>query len=252
MPRILVTNDDGVRSDGLQAVVDALIPLGEVVVVAPQNETSAVGHALTLHRPLRLEGIRPGWYAVDGTPTDCVNVAVVHVLEGVPDLVVSGINLGLNLGDDVTYSGTVSGALEGALFGALAIAMSVAGRAGRWKFDAAARVAARLSAAVLTEGLPPRTLLNVNVPEGEPRGLRTTVQGNRQHSSFVARQNDPRGRPYYWIGLSDDHWIPDSRSDVQAIRDGFVSVTPLHSDMTAHGALDLAEKLSRLSTPGVK
>ena len=245
MARILVTNDDGVRSQGLRALVDALGPLGEVVVVAPQEETSAIGHALTLQRPLRLEKLQDGWYAVDGTPTDCVNVAIAHVLHGLPELVVSGINLGLNLGDDVTYSGTVSGALEGALFGAPAVACSVDGRRDAWQFGPAADVSARIARAVLTHGLPPRMLLNVNVPSGEPRGLRVTSQGNRQHGSIVAKQIDPRGRPYYWIGMSDDHWVPDIRSDVQAVRDGLVSVTPLQSDMTAYSALEKAERLSR-------
>ena len=245
MPRILVTNDDGVRSPGLRALAEALVPLGDVTVVAPAGETSAIGHALTLQRPLRLDDLGERWYAVDGTPTDCVNVAIVHVLGGPPDLVVSGINLGLNLGDDVTYSGTVSAALEGALFGVPAVAVSVDGGRDDWHFGPAAGAALRVARQVLARRLPRRTLLNVNVPRGEPSGFRVTIQGDRQHGTIVTREMDPRGRPYHWLGMSDDHWIPDGRSDVQAIRDGLVSVTPLHSDMTAHFAVDLVEGLSR-------
>ncbi len=244
MTRILLTNDDGVRSAGLRALADALGSLGEVVVVAPHAETSAVGHALTLHRPLRMEEVGEGWYSVDGTPTDCVNVAIVHVLRGLPDLVVSGINLGLNLGDDVTYSGTVSAALEGALFGVPAVAVSVDRTAGDWQFGAAAWAARRVCRAVLGRGLTPRTLLNVNVPAGEPRTFRVTTQGNRQHGTSVVRQVDPRGRAYYWVGISDDHWVKDERSDVQAVRDGVISVTPLHSDMTAYAELEAAGEVA--------
>ena len=196
MPRILITNDDGVRSPGVKALADALDGLGEIFVLAPTREASAIGHALTLHHPLRLERLKEKVYAVDGTPTDCVNIAVAAVLHGLPDLVVSGINKGLNVGDDVTYSGTVSGALEASLLGVRAIAVSLQEGAGEWQWDHAARVARRVAAVVLREGLPPRTFLNVNVPRGEPKGLRVTVQGKRNHATTVSERHDPRGRAY--------------------------------------------------------
>lgn len=243
MPRILITNDDGVRSAGVKALADALEDLGDVFVLAPTKEASAIGHALTLHHPLRLERLDERVYAVDGTPTDCVNIAVAAVLHGLPDLVVSGINKGLNVGDDVTYSGTVSGALEGALLGVRAIAVSLQEGAGEWRWGHAARVARRVAAVVLRDGLPPRTFLNVNVPRGEPKGLRVTVQGKRNHATTVSERHDPRGRAYYWIGEGQDEWLPNGESDYEAIRAGFVSVTPLQPDLTAHEALEAVRGL---------
>ncbi len=244
MTRILVTNDDGVRSAGIRALADALATLGEVTVLAPTREASAIGHALTLHHPLRLEHMAGSTYAVDGTPTDCVNIAVAAVLKGLPDLVVSGINKGLNVGDDVTYSGTVSGALEGALLGVPAIAVSLQQAPGEWDFTHAAASARDVAAAVLAQGLPPRTFLNVNVPRGQPKGVRLTVQGKRNHATTVTERHDPRGRPYFWIGEGQDDWIPNGDSDYEAIRAGYVSVTPLHSDLTAHAALAFVKSLS--------
>ena len=171
MPRILVTNDDGVHSEGIRALADALAPLGEVTIVAPVQEASAIGHALTLRRPLRLDTVRPGVFAVDGTPTDCVNVAIAHVLHGRPDLIVSGINNGWNLGDDVTYSGTVSGALEGALLGIPSLAVSTQNRGNAVEFGAAAKAAATIAEAVLERGMPRFALLNINVPFGPKQGI---------------------------------------------------------------------------------
>jgi 5'-nucleotidase len=249
MKRILVTNDDGVRSAGIKALADALRPLGQVIVVAPTREASAVGHALTLHHPLRLEHLADSTYALDGTPTDCVNIAVAAVLSGLPDLVVSGINKGLNVGDDVTYSGTVSGALEGALLGVPAIAVSLQQGAGEWDFSDAAKAAAEVAAAVLARGLPSRTFLNVNVPRGRPKGVRLTVQGKRNHATTVTERRDPRGRPYFWIGEGQDEWIPNGASDYDAIRAEYVSVTPLHSDLTAHEAFDFVRRLELDNAP---
>jgi 5'/3'-nucleotidase len=247
MTRILVTNDDGVRSKGIQALAEALRPLGEVVVVAPSREASAVGHALTLHHPLRLERLKDAIYALDGTPTDCVNIAVASVLGGLPDLVVSGINKGLNVGDDVTYSGTVSGALEGALLGVPGIAVSLQQGPGEWEFAHAARVAGEVAERVLASGLPSRTFLNVNVPRTRPRGVRLTVQGKRNHATTVTERHDPRGRAYYWIGAGQDDWLPDGgRADYEAIRAGYVSLTPLQSDLTAHEAMEFVKGLGVL------
>lgn len=251
MLRILVTNDDGVHAPGIAALAAALDDLGEVTVVAPHHEASAVGHALTLARPLRLEELRPRVYSVDGTPTDCVNVAVTHVLAAPPDLVVSGINTGWNIGDDVTYSGTVSGALEGALLGIPSLAISTerkrrSPRHVEYDFPPAARAARLLAQAVLERGLPKMTFLNVNVPFGPNKGLRVTVQGKRNHVTEVEERHDPRGRRYFWIEEGQNAWEPHDQSDYQAVRDGFVSVTPLQPDLTAHDALTAVERLLSL------
>jgi 5'-nucleotidase len=238
MIRILVTNDDGVRSDGIHALAAALRPLGGVVIVAPHIEASAIGHALTLRRPLRLEQDGDDVFEVDGTTTDCVNIAVVKPFAGaLPDLVVSGINKGYNLGDDVTYSGTVAGAMEGALLGIPSIAVSLERTLGAYDFAPAASAAARIAAVVLRGGLPSRTFLNLNVPPGEPKGFRLTVQAKRNHVTTVDERLDPRGRPYYWIEEGQNDWQPHDRSDYQAVIDGFVSVTPLQPDLTDYEAL---------------
>ena len=199
MPKILVTNDDGVHSDGIRALADALRPLGEVTVVAPIQEASAIGHALTLRRPLRIDTISPRVFAIDGTPTDCVNIAITHILKEKPDLIVSGINKGWNLGDDVTYSGTVSGALEGALLAIPSIAVSAERVRDESEFGPSARAAAIAAEAVLERGLPKFTLLNINVPRGRNKGFRVTVQAKRNHVTVVSERIDPRHRPYYWI-----------------------------------------------------
>jgi 5'-nucleotidase len=244
MRRILVTNDDGYRSDGIRALAEALNPLGKVTIVAPVTEASAIGHALTLRHVLRLERISESMYAVDGTPTDCVNIAVTQVLDGLPDLVVSGINKGWNLGDDVTYSGTVAGALEGALLGAQAIAVSLNITRGPYDFSHAARAAAAMGASLLRRPLPGRSFLNINVPTGAPKGTRVTVQAKRNHMTSVAERHDPKGRPYYWIEEGQNEWEPHDRSDYQAVRDGYVSVTPMQPDLTARDVLEQVEALT--------
>lgn len=252
MRRILVTNDDGYFSPGIQALADALTAVGEVTIVAPQTEASAVGHALTLRRPLRLERVSERVYAVDGTPTDCVNIALSQVFTAPPDIIVSGINKGLNIGDDVTYSGTVAGALEGALLGYPAIAVSLQFRPEGYEFGAAAAAAATLAAEVLARPLPPRTFLNINAPAGPIQGVRVTVQAKRNHITKVAKRVDPRGQAYFWIEEAQDDWQPHDRSDYQAIRDGFLSVTPIQPDLTDHRALDLTEELTNSLKAGVR
>jgi 5'-nucleotidase len=252
MRRILVTNDDGYRSEGIRAVADALASLGEVTIVAPVQEASAVGHGLTLRQPLRLDAIAARVFAVDGTPTDCVNLAVTQVFKGLPDLIVSGINKGWNLGDDVTYSGTVAGALEAALLGVPGIAVSVRATRGEYDFGPAAHVAAMVADAILRAPLPTRTFLNINMPKGQPKGYRVTVQAKRNHVTSVAERHDPKGRPYYWIEEGEDEWLPHDRSDYQAVRDGYVSLTPLHPDLTAHHALAAVEGLSFEKEAGVR
>lgn len=243
MPRILVTNDDGVHSEGIKLLAERLRPFGDVCTVAPIQEASAVGHALTLRRPLRIETIAPDVYAVDGTPTDCVNIAITHVLRGKPDLIVSGINKGWNLGDDVTYSGTVAGALEGALLEIPSIAVSTARINDRCDFTSAAEAAVVAARAVLDRGLPRFTLLNINAPIGPSKGIKVTVQAKRNHITVVDTRIDPRQRAYYWIEEGQNEWEPHDRSDYQAVRDGYVSITPLQPDMTAYDALEYLEAL---------
>jgi 5'-nucleotidase len=252
MPRILVTNDDGVHSDGIRALADSLAPLGDVTVVAPLQEASAIGHALTLRRPLRIETVGPRLFAIDGTPTDCVNIAITHVLHGKPDLIVSGINKGWNLGDDVTYSGTVSGALEGALLAIPSIAISTQRVRDECEFGPAAKAAALVAEAVLERGLPKFTLLNINVPWGHNKGFRVTVQARRNHVTVVSERMDPRHRAYYWIEEGENEWEPHDRSDYQAVRDGYISVTPLQPDMTAYDVIAHVEALPLASEVEVR
>ena len=249
MPKILVTNDDGVHSEGIHALAAALRPLGQVIVAAPHIEASAIGHALTLCRPLRLERLREGVYEIDGTPTDCVNIGITKLFGSMPDLIVSGINKGYNLGDDVTYSGTVSGALEGALLGVPSIAVSMARSSGDYDFGPAAAAAATIAALVLREGLAARTFLSLNVPAGKPKGFKLTVQAKRNHVTIVDERCDPRGKAYYWIEEGENAWEPHDRSDFQAVRDGYVSVTPLQPDMTDYEALAKLETLALEDTP---
>ena len=252
MPRILVTNDDGVHSEGIRALAESLAGLGDVTIVAPIQEASAVGHALTLRRPLRIEAIAPSVYAVDGTPTDCVNIAITHVLQQKPDLIVSGINKGWNLGDDVTYSGTVAGALEGALLEIPSIAVSTARINDESEYGPSAEAAFLAAKAVLERGLPRFTLLNINVPFGPNRGFKVTVQAKRNHVTVVSERMDPRHRPYYWIEEGENHWEFQDHSDYQAVSDGYVSITPLQPDMTAHGAFAYLEGLSLVTPEALK
>jgi len=252
MTRILITNDDGVRSEGLHALACALKHLGDVTVAAPHVEASAIGHALTLRRPLRVEQLEDRVYEVDGTPTDCVNVAIAKILGSPPDLILSGINKGYNLGDDVTYSGTVAGAMEGALLGIPSIAVSLERSLDVYDFAPAAAAAARVAEAVLARGLPARTFVNLNVPPGRPRGFRLTVQARRNHVTVVDERVDPRGRAYYWIEEGQNDWAPHDRSDYQAVKDGYVSVTPLQPDLTDHAAFDALAELSLTAEVEVK
>jgi len=238
-----VTNDDGGRSDGIHALAEAVRRLGDVIVVAPNVEASAIGHALTLRRPLRMEQIGEGIYEVDGTPTDCVNIALTQLFDGHIDLVMSGINKGYNIGDDITYSGTVAGAMEAALLGIPGIAVSLERTLGLYDFGASAAAAATVAEAVLRGGLAARTFLNLNVPPGQPKGLRVTFQAKRNHVTVVNPRQDPRGRAYYWIEEGENEWEPHDRSDYQAVKDGYVSVTPLQLDLTAHASIGFVETL---------
>lgn len=250
---ILVTNDDGIHSPGILSLAEALTALGRVVVVAPDRERSAVGHALTLHAPLRADEIREGYFAVSGTPTDCVNLGIHGLLKDRPTLVVSGINRGGNMGDDITYSGTVSAAMEATLMGVPAFAVSLTeGPFGLADFESAAQVAVKLASTVLQQGLPPDTFLNVNVPPGLPQGMSLTRQGKRSYNDVIVEKRDPRGRAYYWIGGGDMQFEDIPGTDLYTVNQGKVSVTPLHLDLTNYRSfkqlatwpLDLSQNFS--------
>lgn len=235
---ILVTNDDGIRSAGIRKLAAALKKVGDVYVVAPDRERSAASHSLTLHRPLRVEKVGPRQWTVDGTPTDCVTLAVQGVLPRRPDIVVSGINRGGNLGEDVLYSGTVSAAMEGTLLGIPSIAISLVGRH-RFDFAPSADFALRLVRYVIRKGLPADTLLNVNVPDTkEPGGYGITHLGKRYFSDVIVEKTDPRGKKYYWIGGDMAEWVGGEDSDFFVIEKGRISITPLHLDLTNYTSMD--------------
>ncbi|MFY9557464.1 MAG: 5'/3'-nucleotidase SurE [Blastocatellia bacterium] len=238
MPCILVTNDDGIHSAGIIALAEALRAVGEVWVVAPAHEMSAASHSLTLTRPLRIEKIDDYHFSVDGTPTDCVTLAMNHLLkDGLPDIVVSGINKGGNLGEDVSYSGTVAGALEASIYGLPGIAVSLVQRT-NFDFGPAARFATELARRVLGDGLPRGTLLNVNVPPGPVRGLRVTRQGTKNIRPNIIEGTDPRQRKYYWIGEESLTWNEEAGTDYEALGHGLVSITPLRTDLTDYRVLE--------------
>jgi 5'-nucleotidase len=247
--RILLSNDDGVEAPGLRALAEVLSDLGEVVVCAPDREQSATSHSISLHRPLRIEEL-PAWegkpgrapirrYAVDGTPTDAVYLAVNHILKDKhPDLIASGINRGPNLAQDVHYSGTVAAAREGAILGYPAVAFSQVYR-GEIDYSHAAAFARVLIPEMMKRGLPKGTLLNVNVPAGEPNGARPTRLGKRSYSAAVVQKMDPRGRAYYWIGGDEQAHERVAGSDCDAVYDDrFISVTPLHLDLTLEALVE--------------
>jgi len=236
--RLLLSNDDGYSAEGLHVLSDALEGLGEVWVVAPNREQSAVSHAVTLHRPLRVTRLAERRFTVDGTPTDCVAVALGHLMKDrPPDVVVSGINFGVNMGADVHYSGTVSAAFEGVISGIPAVAVSQQVGEG-FSYHPAAAFARTVVRWVLENGLPRDTLLNVNVPVSPPRGVRLTRLGTRRYMEGVIEDRDPRGRKILWIGGGDPIWEVRPGTDFPALAEGYVSVTPLHLDMTASSLLE--------------
>ncbi|MGQ0507784.1 MAG: 5'/3'-nucleotidase SurE [Myxococcaceae bacterium] len=244
MPRILVSNDDGHFAEGVQALAEAMQPLGEIWVVAPEAEQSAASHALSLHRPLRIKKIRERWFSVDGTPADCSYLAINHILKDArPDLMVSGINHGANLADDVTYSGTVAAAMEASLLGIPAIAFSLVSRK-QFDFGPAARFARSFVQSVINQK-PPKMLLNVNIPGGvEPAGYRVTRLGKHSYGYDVVENEDPRGRKYYWIGGTSFQHDDIPGSDCNAVfEEKIVSVTPLQLDLTDVKSLDAVGKL---------
>ncbi len=251
--QILATNDDGITAPGLAALVTEMRSLGQVSVLAPDHNWSASGHVKTMHRPLRVREVTladgsPAW-ASDGAPSDCVALALLGYIPEKIDLVVSGINPNANIGHDVTYSGTVTAAMEAAIGGVPGIAFSLHAPEdfqGTLDFVPAARLARRVVAQVLNIGLTPNLLLNVNIPyltEDRIKGIVVTRQGLRVYRDRLDRRVDPRGRPYYWIGGDSPTAIPDEGTDFSAIDSGYVSITPLHLDMTDFQVLESLKNL---------
>jgi 5'-nucleotidase len=246
---ILVTNDDGVYSPGIQLLAKRLRELDSVVIVAPDRERSAAGHSMTLHRPLLIEEIKESMYSVNGTTTDCVNIAVKGLLKEIPRLVVSGINKGPNLGDDVTYSGTVAGAIEGILLGIPSFAISLNGRED-FRFAEAAEVALSTARRIFEQGLPTGTLLNINVPNlpfTEVKGTRITRLGKRIYHQMTVERVDPRGKKYYWIGGGEPDWEKEEGTDLDAVDRKMISITPLHLDLTDYSAFDTLKSMEAMS-----
>ena len=237
-PRILITNDDGIHSAGIAALEAALVSVGDVYVVAPETEMSGASHSLTLAHPLRIRQVDERHWTVDGTPTDCVVLALNQILsvDQKPDICCSGINHGANLGDDATYSGTVAGALESTILGVPGLAFSLAAYRDH-DFTDSARIAREVTEKALAEGIPEGTLLNVNIPKGVPQGIRVTKQGFKTARPVISEHIDPRGKPYYWIGEVCEGFRAEGGTDFEAVHEGYVSVTPMRSDLTDHQAI---------------
>ncbi|MBF0566609.1 MAG: 5'/3'-nucleotidase SurE [Nitrospirae bacterium] len=243
-PLILVTNDDGVGSDGLMALYEAMKEIADTVVVAPDRERSATSHSLTMHRPLKVVEVQRNVYTVNGTPTDCVAIGLEKILRRTPALLASGINRGGNLGDDITYSGTVSAAIEGTLMGVPSFAISVAGEGG-YIFKTAAAFAKKIAMIILRKGLPKDTLLNINVPnlpEGDLAGVKFTKQGKRVYKNAIHETFDPWGRQHYWIGGGTPSWEDDEDTDFLAVESRCISISPIHLDLTNYDALSCIKR----------
>ncbi|MBK5964246.1 5'/3'-nucleotidase SurE [Thiocystis minor] len=238
--KILVSNDDGYQSPGLIALADALGQLGDVVVVAPERDRSGASNSLTLDIPLRATRMANGYIRVDGTPTDCVHLALTGLSETDPDLVVAGINHGPNLGDDVLYSGTVAAATEGRFLGLPSMAVSIASHEPRY-LETASRVAVQLVSRLCVNPLESSIILNVNVPDRpyeDLKGFVATRLGHRHKAEPVVMARDPRGRTIYWVGPAGPEQDAGPGTDFDAVRNGFVSITPLQVDLTRHAALE--------------
>lgn len=241
---ILVTNDDGVRSEGIEALASSLRHLGSVLVVAPEHEQSASSHSITLDNPLRIKEYDKDRFSVTGTPTDCVLLAVHRILGRKPDILVSGINHGPNMGEDVIYSGTVAAAIEGYILGIPSIAISVAS----WdpvSFDAAAESVRRLPECMLEMEGRRLNLWNVNIPPSVGEGVKGTVitkLGSRVYNDVIVEKKDPRGKDYFWIGGGEPGWSSEPETDFAAVSSGYISVTPLRPDMTDYGGINLLKE----------
>lgn len=237
--RILITNDDGYHADGIVALEAVLSEIGDVYVVAPESEMSGASHSLTLARPLRIRQRGMRHWTVDGTPTDCVTLALNQILpdDERPHICCSGINHGANLGDDATYSGTVAGALEATILGVPGLAFSLVAYRDH-DFTESARIAGEITRKAIADGIPDGTLLNVNVPKGLPAGIRITKQGFKSARPVISEHIDPRGKLYYWIGEERSGFRAEGGTDFEAIDEGYVSITPMRSDLTNHSALE--------------
>ena len=237
--RILLSNDDGYQAPGLKALHKALNAIADTVVVAPDRDRSGASNSLTLEQPIRAATVEDGIIRVEGTPTDCVHLAITGLLSEEPDMVVSGINAGANMGDDVLYSGTVAAATEGRFLGYPAMALSIASYTPR-HFETAARVAVQLVQRLCDQPLSAESILNVNIPDlpsDELQGMRATRLGHRHKAEPVVKDEDPRGRPIYWVGPAGAEQDAGPGTDFHAVRNGFVSITPLQVDLTRHQAL---------------
>lgn len=240
-PLILLTNDDGFFSEGIEALHHQLMDLGEIYIVAPDRERSATSLSLTLYRPLRAKKIRKNVYAVDGTPADCVYVALKKLLPRIPSLLLSGLNLGPNVGQqDISYSGTVAAAIQGAFLGITSAAISVLpDNQGQYSFHFSARIAYEIARILLQEKLPGGVSLNVNIPSPPVKGIKMVKLGQKRYNPEIIEKKDPRQNTYFWIGKGNPKPIGDKDSDVKAIRQGFITMTPLHTDSTDYASTRL-------------
>lgn len=236
---LLLSNDDGVHATGLRLLADSLAALGKITVVAPNRNRSASSNSLTLDRPIRAQPVAENWYAVDGTPTDCVHLAITGLLKDEPNIVVSGINAGANLGDDVIYSGTVAAAMEGRFLGLPAVAVSVASYQPLY-METAARVTLEIISKLVATRLPNDVIININIPN-EPKeglkGIQATRLGNRHKAEAVIKSEDPRGKPIYWVGAAGPEQDAGPGTDFYAVNNGYVSVSPMHLDLTHYNAM---------------
>lgn len=239
--KILCTNDDGYLATGIGVLGRAASTLGQVTIVAPDREQSATSSSLTLHHPLRARRARDGTWMVDGTPTDCVILAVGELMDDRPDVCVSGVNHGSNMGEDVLYSGTVAAAMQATVLGIPSVALSYCGAFPEEMEGLEELVAGILDGILGRDDFPEDTLLNVNlppIPPEEVRGMRITSLGRRRYADSITRADDPSGREYFWIGGGVATWRGPADSDFQAIEDGYVSITPLHLDLTNYGLIE--------------
>ncbi len=238
--RVLISNDDGYRAPGIAVLAARVAGLAQVTVVAPDRDRSGASHSLTLDTPIRADEAENGFIYVDGTPTDCVHLAITGLMSDEPDMVISGINAGANLGDDVLYSGTVAAAMEGRFLGLPAMAVSLVGSSCQ-HYDTAARVVERLIRNIQVSPIPSDTILNINVPDipwAELVGFQVTRLGHRHRAEPVIRDQDPRGRPIYWVGPPGAEQDAGSGTDFHSVANGYVSITPLHVDLTRYSAAE--------------
>lgn len=242
MKTILITNDDGIHSPGIEALRQAVSELGRGVIIAPDRDNSAISHALTMNRPLRVIQLDKDRYTVNGTPTDCVAVALKKILPNQPILLVSGINTGANVGDDISYSGTVSAAIEGTMYSVPSMAISVAGEP-PYDFRSAVKIARCMARKIMQNSLPENTLLNINVPNGNSyKEIRVTRQGRRLWKNAIRETFDQGGNRHYWIGGGTPVPDPEEDTDVYAVANNCVSITPIQLDLTNHAGIQFLKE----------